>query len=332
MSSELAVIQVGMGPLGQMMTPRIVERSDVRLVGAVDIDPEKIGVDAGTVCGLNPLGVEIVDNLEAALGDTRPDVAVVTTVSSIDAIRPVLKTITSAGVNVVTTCEELSYPWIANPKASAAVDAAARAGAASVLGTGINPGFLMDFLPSAASAVCRSVQTVQIERTQDASARRLPFIQKIGAGIDLEEFRKLADLGKIRHVGLTESMHMVAAALGWTLSRTEDIVEPVVAERSISGDGWTVSPGQAAGVNQTGRGFVGTLEVLTLRFVAAVGHENPGERIHIQGVPEFDVHIPGGINGDIATCSVVANAIPVVAAAAPGLRTMIDIAPVTCKN
>jgi hypothetical protein len=127
-------------------------------------------------------------------------------------------------------------------------------------------------------------------------------------------------------------MHMVAAALGWALDRTEDIVEPVVAQAASSGEGWSVAPGQAAGVNQTGRGYIDGQEVLTFRFQAAVGQSDPGERIRVEGTPEFEVCIPGGINGDIATCSVVANAIPVVAVAPPGLRTMIDISPVTCRS
>ena len=242
-------------------------------------------------------------------------------------IAPTLKEI-DQGVNIVSTCEELSYPWTTQPELSETIDTWAKEHKVSVLGTGINPGFLMDFLPTAATGVCHTVQSIRIERIQDASARRLPFQQKIGAGLTVEEFQSLVAQKKIRHVGLTESMHMIAARLGWQLDHTEDIVEPVVAET-----------GRCAGVLQTGRGYHNGREVLTLIFKAAVGramHNGDSiesqERIQINGTPAYDLIIPGGINGDIATCAVIANAIPIIASAAPGLRTMIDIPPLSCAQ
>ena len=179
----------------------------------------------------------------------------------------------------------------------------------------------MDFLPTAATGACHDVRSIRVERIQDAASRRLPFQQKIGAGLTVEEFQSLVSRGKIRHVGLTESMHMIAARLGWTLDRTEDIVEPVVSE-----------DGRCAGVVQTGRGYQNGRKVLTLVFKAAVGQADPRERIQIAGTPSFDLIIPGGINGDIATCAVIANAIPIVATAPAGLHTMVDLPPLSCAQ
>jgi len=190
----------------------------------------------------------------------------------------------------------------------------------------------MDFWPTASTGVCHTVDSIVIERIQDASFRRLPFRQKIGAGLTVEKFQNLVDQKKIRHVGLTESMHMIAARLGWQLTCTEDIVEPALAETDIHGDNWTVPRGQCTGVRQIGRAYVGDREVMTLIFQAAVGQSEPQERIHINGTPTFDVVIPGGINGDIATCAVIANAIPVVSSADPGLRTMVDLPPLSCAQ
>ncbi|MCZ6635198.1 MAG: dihydrodipicolinate reductase, partial [bacterium] len=199
-----------------------------------------------------------------------------------------------------------------------------------VLGAGINPGFLMDFLPTVSTAICREVKTVHIERIQDASFRRLPFQQKIGVGLTPEAFQERVDQHKIRHVGLTESMHMIAARMGWDLDKTEEIVKPVIAETDLSGPGWSVSAGMATGVNQTGHGYIGEREVLTLVFRAAVGQTDPQDAIFIDGTPKLNLVIPGGVNGDIATCSIITNAIPVVAEAPPGLRTMADIPPISC--
>jgi len=260
------------------------------------------------------------------------DLAVVTTVSELERIAPMLKEIVSKGIDVVSTCEELSYPWTTQPDLSQQIDTWAKESNASILGTGINPGFLMDFLPTAATGVCHQVESICIERIQDASYRRLPFRQKIGAGLTVEAFQNLVDQKKIRHVGLTESMHMIAARLGWALDHTEDIVEPAITQIDINGDDWVVPAGRAAGVLQTGRGFQDGKEVLTLIFKAAVGQPDPQEHIHVNGNPTFDMIIPGGINGDVATCAVIVNAISVVAAASPGLRTMVDLPPLSCAQ
>ena len=329
MSSPIRITQIGLGPLGQMLTPHLVDRSGIEIVSAVDIDPQKIGLDLGKVSKCDrSLGIPITDDLDQGLSNA--DLAVVTTVSELERIAPILKEIVSKGIDIVSTCEELSYPWTTQPELSHQIDAWAKENKASILGTGINPGFLMDFLPTAATGLCHQVESICIERIQDASFRRLPFRQKIGAGLTVEAFQDLVDQKKIRHVGLTESMHMIAARLGWTLDRTEDTVEPAVAQSDITGDDWTVPAGHAAGVLQIGRGFQGDREVLSLIFKAAVGQADPQECIHIKGNPTFDMVIPGGINGDVATCAVIANAIPVVANASPGLRTMVDLPPLSC--
>ncbi|MDA0710330.1 MAG: dihydrodipicolinate reductase, partial [bacterium] len=324
----LRVVQIGLGPLGQLLTPYITERASLKLTGAVDIRPGLVGTDLGTHNGQSPMGIQITDHLDTALDNA--DVAVVTTVSELDRIWPLLESIGNRGVHIVSTCEELSYPWVTQAELSQKIDLMARKNGVSILGTGINPGFLMDFLPLAITGVCRKVNSMHVCRIQDASFRRLPFRQKIGAGLTVDEFKKRVLARKIRHVGLTESMHMIAARLGWSLEKTEDIIEPIVAQVDIRGADWHVAAGLAAGVHQMGYGYAGGRKVITLEFRAAVGQSDPQERVHIDGSPEFDVTIPGGINGDAATCSVITNAIPVVANAPPGLHTMADLPPISC--
>ncbi len=329
MVKPIRILHVGLGPLGQMLGPYLTEKQDLKLVGAVDVDPEKTGRDLGTAYNLNrPLGVTVDESLDAGAMDDA-DVAVLTTVSDLRALFPTLEQVVSGGLNVVSTCEELAYPWIAAPELARRIDDLAKANRVSVLGTGVNPGFLMDFLPTAATAVCRNVESILIERIQDASLRRLPFRQKIGAGLSVETFEERVRSHRIRHVGLTQSMHMVASRLGWRLDRTEDTVESVVTRSEVQGKDWSVPAGRATGVNQTGRGFVGNHEVLTLVFRACVGETRPRDRIHVVGTPEVDLTIAGGINGDVATCSIVTNAVPVVHRAPPGLHTMVDIAPIS---
>jgi 4-hydroxy-tetrahydrodipicolinate reductase len=254
---------------------------------------------------------------------------VLTTSSSIEKVCPQVLEIVEYGINVVSTCEELSYPWITSLELSEEIDTKAKEKGVSVLSTGVNPGFLMDFLPSALTGVCRNVDTVLVERIQDAQFRRIPFQKKIGAGLTTDEFEQKIQEGTLRHVGLTESMHMIASCFGWTLDKTEDIIEPIIAEQETVTDAMTVAQGNARGVSQTGRGWMNGHEVITLVFRAAIGEPDPRDRIVINGEPNIDSTIKGGVNGDVATCAIAVNAIPAVVKARPGLRTMADIEPVT---
>jgi 4-hydroxy-tetrahydrodipicolinate reductase len=238
----------------------------------------------------------------------------------------------SAWYNVVSTCEELTYPWLTNPDIAKEIDDAAKSNNVTVLSTGVNPGFLMDFVPSSLTAICKNVKRIKIERIQDAQYRRIPFQQKIGAGLTLTEFEKKKLAGSLKHVGLTESIQMIAAGLGWHLEKTEDIIEPIIAEQDFNTDGISIKRGNALGVQQIGKGFVNNEEVISLIFKAAVGQPNPRDRVYIEGIPEVDMTIKNGINGDIATCSITINAIPIVVKTQAGLKTMIDIPPVTYSD
>ncbi|MCK4626564.1 MAG: dihydrodipicolinate reductase, partial [Phycisphaerae bacterium] len=255
--STLKIIQIGVGPIGQKVVNYLLEREGMEVVAAVDPAPDKSGKDLGEVCGLDkPLGIIVSPNLADAMKTSKPDVAVLCTTSSMEKVVSQIEEIISHGLHVVSTCEELSYPWDTQPGLSKQLDKTARQAGVAVLGTGVNPGFLMDFLPLAMTAVCRKVESIKVSRIQDASVRRIPFQQKIGAGLTLEEFEAKKQTGTLRHVGLTESMQMIAARMGWKLDRTEDILTPVVAEREITTGYVPIKPGMAAGVRQIGKGYV----------------------------------------------------------------------------
>ena len=324
------VIQIGLGPVGQRMVQFGVERSGIEYVAAVDPAADKVGRDLGAVCGIKPLGIKVQRNLRSALRNVRADVAVLTTVSDIKRIEPQVAEIAGAGLDMVSTCEELVFPWKAHSAAARRIDAVCRRHGVTCLSTGVNPGFLMDALPIALTAICRRVRKIVVRRIQDASIRRIPFQQKIGAGLTLDQFRAKKAAGTLRHVGLTESMHMIAARMGWKLTRTSESLKPVIARRAIGVGYIPILRGMACGVEQIGRAFVGTREVITLEFRAAVGEPSSHEQIKIIGEPDITSTIPGGINGDVATCAIVLNAVPQVVAAEPGLKTMMDIPAVAC--
>jgi hypothetical protein len=325
------IAQIGIGPLGRHMTRAIHSRPDMEVVAAVDTDPGLLGRDLGELCSMDTQGVSIASSVAGVLRETAVDVALLTTVSDLVRVIPQIEEILQFGVPIVTTCEELTYPWITAPESAARLDEAARGKGVAVLATGVNPGFMMDTLPICLSALAQRVEAIRVSRIQDASLRRLPFQRKIGAGLDIDGFEKKRESGVLRHVGLTESMHMLSTRFGWTLDRTEEVITPVVAKETIKGGALKIQSGMVAGVQQVAHGFAGGIEKITLFFRASVGEPHPEDTVEILGDPHIVSRIDGGVHGDVATCAVALNAIPLVLKAAPGLKTMIDLPLPACS-
>ena len=329
MSEEMRVIQYGLGPIGSAVARHVVERSGVELVGGVDIDPAKTGKDVGEVIGLGrPLGFAVAGNLAQVLARTEADVVIHTTSSYFDLFRDQIVEILAAGLDVVSTAEELSFPWLAHPKEAAQVDAAAKRAGKTVLGTGVNPGFIMDALPLSVTAICQRVDRIEVTRVVNASTRRGPFQAKIGSGMTVADFEAKMAQGRMGHVGLPESVGMVFDTLGRKLAHYESDVEPVVAERLVKTDYFEVQPGQVMGLKQVARGYTDEGEFMTLTFIAALEAGEDGDTITITGKPDLEVKLKG-TNGDLATVAIAVNAVRRVKEAAPGLVTMRDLPIVT---
>jgi 2,4-diaminopentanoate dehydrogenase len=320
------VIQIGMGPLGRQIVRYLLERDGLSLAGVVDVDPELYARDAGEVAGMAPVGVPVSRSLDEALAKaTRtPRVAILATVSSIEKLVPQVEEVAAAGLDIVSTCEELSFPWKRHVAAAEAIDRVCREHGVACLGTGVNPGYLMDYLPSVFTSIMQRVERVEVERVQDASKRRVPFQKKIGAGLSAEEFEANKAAGTLRHVGLPESLDMIAHAMGWDLDETAESLEPVLASADINTGYKPIASGEPAGVEQVATGIKDGREVIRLTFRAAVDEEKSYDRIRIEGLPSVDTTINGGINGDVATCAITVNAIGSIVKSEPGLKTMLD--------
>lgn len=248
----IRVVQFGVGPVGAGIVRLAARKSSLKIVGAVDL--LNVGADLGEVAEVGrKLGVLIEKDAKAVLKRTKPDVVMHATGSTLEGIFSQLKTVFEAGVNVVSTCEEMSYPFLNQPSLAAKIDRLAKKCGVTVMSTGVNPGFLMDAWPLVMTGVCQNVKKMRVVRIQDATQRRLPFQKKIGAGLSLEEFETLVKSGIIRHVGLTESLGMISAVLGWKLDKITESIEPIVAKKSIKSPYIAVKAGQAARVRQVGR-------------------------------------------------------------------------------
>jgi hypothetical protein len=316
------LLHVGLGPLGQRIQADLIERRSARVAAAVDTSPRLAGrLLAEVVPGAAP-GTMILGSIEEALERAPFDCALLTTSSDLERCAPSLRALLGAGISVVSTCEELLYPWLRHAALAKELDSLAREHGARLVGTGVNPGFLMDALPLFASAACREVRAVRAWRIQDASHRRTPFQLKIGAGLDPAQFAERAAAGEIRHVGLGESLHFLAHYLHLPLEEWSESIEPVIAERELECAAGRIAVGAVAGVRQLARASGRGREVLRLEFQAAIGQAEPHDRIAIDGEPAVDLVLRGGLHGDAATSALVLNTIRPLLAAPPGLHTM----------
>lgn len=321
------ILLCGFGQIGRMLYRTLLRRPEFELAGVIDLAPELTGADAGTVVGCPPCGIAVSTSPEGISAD----VAAVTTVSRADACTDTLVELVRAGLPAVTTCEELFYPWPLHEAAAAKIDQAARSAGVPVLPVGINPGFLMDYRAAVLSGLTGEITHVHIQRIQDASPRRPAFQKKIGAGLTPAEFEAEKLAGRLRHVGLPESVYFLGAALGRKLDAVTETIEPVIAEEDLAIPGAVpVRQGCARGVRQLGLGICDGREFIRMEFVAAIGEPGSIDRVHLCGTPELDSVIRGGVNGDLGTCAIVLNAARAIAAESrSGLLTMLDMPPVT---
>jgi 2,4-diaminopentanoate dehydrogenase len=325
-TGPIRVMHVGLGPIGAGVVRQVAERKGFRIVGAADIDPAKEGRDLGQIAGVGrPLRVKVSKDVRKAIKAAKPDVVVLCTSSSLKQVLPQIEAILKLKVPIVSTTEELAYPTKGNLKYARVIHQLAKKAKVAVLGTGVNPGFVMDALPITLTGVCERVEALRIDRVQDARIRRLPFQQKIGAGLTPEQFQKKVQDGSVRHVGLAESVSMIADALGWKLDRITDEIQPKMATETVASEFLAVDAGFVCGIVQDGIGYRDGVPVITLHMEAYLGAPEPYDSVEITGSPALKMKIAGGVHGDIATASIVVNSLPKILEVAPGLHTMRDM-------
>lgn len=327
MKKKIRAIQYGIGPIGASIVKLLREKESIEIVGAIDNDPAKIGKDLGEALGAAdaPWGVKISGDVRGVL-EQSADIVMHTTSSSLPKVVDQLMACLDVGSCVVSTCEELSYPYRTHPELAAKLDKAAKENGVALVGTGVNPGFVMDKLVITLAAVSQKIEHVKALRIVDAGKRRLPLQKKIGAGMSVEEFKAKVAEGVIKHVGLPESVAMVADSLGLPVDQITETIEPKVATERVQTEFLTVEAGQAAGVHQIARGLADGKELIYMELQMYVGAKDPADTVELQGHPNISLIIPGGSHGDIATASVAVNSIPAILEAASGLRTSRDLA------
>ncbi len=311
----------GFGAIGRLAA-RVALRRGFDIVGAVDIDPDVVGKDVGELAGVEKLGIRVSkDPSDLALAD----VVIHATGSYLDKVYPQILELMELGVDVLSTCETLAYPWYRYPVLARKLEEKAQSFGVTVLGSGVNPGFLLDTLLIVLSSTLPVVERIRAVRSLDAAKRREPFRRKVGIGMEPGEYRAKLEAGELTgHVGYAESVLLVSDALGVQPTRIIESQEPVVADKRVESHGVVVEAGRVAGVKGYGAAYLGDRELVRVELHAYVGAEDY-EEIVLEGGGERIVWRSTGTPGDTATVSVILSLAEAVAEAPPGLLTMVEM-------
>ena len=308
-------------------------KKGIEIVGAIDVDSAKVGRDLGDVLGLKrELGVIVSNDPRTVLSKEKPQLVIHATTSYLEKVYPQIAEVVEHNANVISTAEELAYPYVSSPSLSMAIDKLAKAHGVTVLGTGIAPGYLHDTLVIALTALCQRIDRIKVTTVSEASLMRLTFQKKIGAGMTPEEFRQAAEKGLITlHVGMPNSIGMIADALGLKLDAIKEFPpEPVITKELVRSEHVEVKPGHVAGVRQHAIGIKDGEEMIIFDFQSYIGAGETYNEILVEGLPSFKVR-PDFVLGkefwtpDMGTAAIIVNSIPHVLEAPPGLVTMKDL-------
>ncbi|HYX90164.1 MAG TPA: dihydrodipicolinate reductase [Myxococcaceae bacterium] len=324
-AGPVPVVVMGLGFIGQEIVRSALASPEVTLVGAVDTHPQLAGRKLSELVGAPSATMRVEEDLEAAVARAKGAVLLHATGSRLPQVAEQVLQAVKLGLHVVSTCEELAFPYLKHEALAEKLDRAAARAGVCVLGTGVNPGYVLDRLVSFAGQVCGPVRRVRAERVVDARTRREALQRKVGAGLTEEEFDELVEKELLGRVGLVESAALAALGLGIDCDDFEEEIAPVVAEEDITGGAFPVKAGRVAGISQTAVGLDEGQERVRLELTIALGAEPPRDRVEIDADVRVELEVKGGIAGDRATANLLINAAPRVAAAEPGLLTVLDL-------
>jgi 4-hydroxy-tetrahydrodipicolinate reductase len=322
-----------MGPIGLNAAKAVTEDKQMKLVGLVDVDPAKLGKTLDELDGKPKGAGPIVVNSIADAAKGGAHVAIVTTTSKFDRMAPTMRDCIAHKLHVSSSCEEMSWPRYLHAKLADEIDAEAKGAGVAMVGTGVNPGFVMDLLPVVLASMVLRVTGVKVIRRLDAAKRRKPLQEKVGATMTPEHFKGLAARGEIGHMGIRESVAMIAAGLGRAVETgsVKTTLDPVIAQREMPSLMGTIKPGMVCGMRNTAK-WSGQNLSIELDLTMAVGAEEPQDRIDLSGPVPLTLVIPGATPGDTATVSSLINCARMLPHVTPGLKTMLDMPPVGCRR
>ncbi|OWZ83140.1 2,4-diaminopentanoate dehydrogenase [Natranaerobius trueperi] len=327
---NIRVIVQGLGAMGSGMAKMLLDKEGFDLVGVVVRRPKMAGKDIGEVLGREQLGVKISNDITTEIKEQKPDLVLQASTSFTKDAFPKIKEVIEQGVNVISIAEEMAYPHVRETELAKQMDEIAKDNGVTVLGTGVNPGFVLDTLILTLTGGCIDVDSIKASRVNDLSPFGESVMKTQGVGTTVEQFNKGLKEGSIvGHVGFPESINMVADALGLELDSVEETREPIISETYRETEHVKVEPGMVAGCNHIGKGIKDGKEVIVLEHPQQIHpHKegiDTGDYITINGTPGVNMSISPEIPGGVGTIATAVNMIPHVIEASSGVVSMKDL-------
>ena len=330
---SIKVVVLGTGQMGSGIIQLLLQKQGIELVGVYGRRAERSGIDVGEALGLaTPLGIHMTHNLPSLLDHTQPHLAIQATCSTVAEAMDEITTLLSHRVNVISIAEEMAYPAYRAPSIAEVIHALAIDHDVTIVGTGINPGFVLDFLVIALTGVCHTINAIAATRINDLSPYGPSVLRSQGVGLTPKSFFKgVADGSVVGHIGFPESISMIANAIGWPIDRIEQHRAPIISNVRRETPFVTVKPGLTAGCKHTAVAYMNGAPVIRLIHPQQIHPHleqiETGDVIEIVGEPNLHIASHPEIPGGIGTTALAVNMIPRVISAEPGLKSMADLPP-----
>ena len=327
---KVKVVIWGLGAMGSGMAKMILKKSGFKICGICDKNPDYVGKSLGEIFNINHRGTIIQENIEDVIGSKPCDVVLLATDSFTEKAYPKIKWLIEHKVNVICTAEEMAYPYANKPELAQSIDSLAKANGVTVLGTGVNPGMMMDLLVLFLTGVCEDVSHLDVSRINSLSPFGKTVMNEQGVGLTIKEFNEKNDEGEIAgHIGFKESMGMIGKGLGIDITNFRQQMAPIITSvERISPYGFAAK-GNVAGIEMTAQGDYKDQEFITMNHPQQIEPQlegvKTGDYIKITGKPNINMAITPEVDGGIGTIAICVNMIPHVINAKPGLKSMIDL-------
>ncbi len=323
----------GFGAMGAGMAKMLLTKKGVEITGVCDLNPEYVDKSIFEILNVENSSsndVIVSKDIDKVIYKGSCDVCLVATDSFTKKAFDKLVKVMECGINVVSTAEEMAYPQAQEPELAKKLDEVAKKNGVTVLGTGINPGLMMDLLAVCLSGAMTDVSYVECKRVNSLSPFGPAVMEEQGVGITVDEFNHGVKTNTLAgHVGFEESIMMINDALGFNVDDMKTQMKPIITSVDRKSPYGFAASGNVAGVNMTGQGFEKGKVVIDMIHPQQIEPEmegtNTGDYIKLVGTPEINMSITPEVDGGIGTIAMCVNMIPHTINARPGLKTMIDL-------
>jgi 4-hydroxy-tetrahydrodipicolinate reductase len=326
MAETLKIVQYGLDPLGTEILRNLAGRSDFEVAAAIDSDATETDLsisEATQIPGFEE--APVLCSFEDLPQSARPDAVFHTAGTGIKDTLEQLKPICESGASVVTSCDEMLFPWHREPELASEIDAICQREKVKVAGAGTDPGAAFNHLPISLAHLTGNIRSVSVESVSNAADRRSAVQDRIGYGLDPETFHEGWANGELGITGFHESLLIVAHSIGWHIPALDQWCEPILAEREFKLPQITVKSGQVCGLYQMIRATIPTGESIQYELRLMLEAEEPNDQIHIVGEPPVEVSVPGTIQGEAANAWALIKTLPRLQQLTPGVKLITDL-------